>query len=101
LSLLDAFIVRNEFEKAKQVLEEAERYHSEEPELAKRRRILGQVFGDTENNTQPLTAPEPPPEPVDLDRTADLPNLPPQVAGRVIMLKTLLARIADRSQYWS
>ncbi|MEO0336569.1 MAG: tetratricopeptide repeat protein, partial [Pseudomonadota bacterium] len=43
LSLLDAFIVRNEFEKARQILDEANQYHSEHSELEKRRKILSQV----------------------------------------------------------
>jgi tetratricopeptide (TPR) repeat protein len=101
LSLLDAFIVRNEFERAKQVLSEAERYHSNEPELEKRRRILNQVFNDSAEASQPISPKEPDVEPVELEKSTAPLSMPPHTNNKVTLLKSLLARIADRSQDWT
>jgi tetratricopeptide (TPR) repeat protein len=42
LSLVDAYIVRNDFERASQTLKEAERYYNDSPELIKRMKFISQ-----------------------------------------------------------
>ena len=46
LSLADAFLVRNDFEKAQQTLENAEKIHGESPHIARRMKLLKQRFLD-------------------------------------------------------
>ncbi|MGE0762004.1 MAG: tetratricopeptide repeat protein [Bdellovibrionales bacterium] len=46
LSLADAFLVRNDFEKAQQTLENAEKIHGLDPQITRRLKILKQRFLD-------------------------------------------------------
>lgn len=57
LSLADAFIVRNDLEKASQTLKDAEIYFGQHPELVKRMKLVNQRH----LNTQPGIQVEPPP----------------------------------------
>lgn len=60
VSLVDAFIVRNDFEKAAQVLSQYEPYHPQAPELIKRRKLINQI-SDYEEPEQPTQVEPPPP----------------------------------------
>lgn len=55
LSLADAFIVRNDFEKAQQTIENAEKLHGLTPEITRRLKILKQRF--LNENDDPPTSP--------------------------------------------
>lgn len=46
VSLVDAFFVRNDFERARQALEDAEKVHGSHPEISKRLKLLNQRFED-------------------------------------------------------
>jgi tetratricopeptide (TPR) repeat protein len=56
VSLADAFLVRNDFERARATLEEAEQVHGHRPEISKRLKLLNQRFDEDAD-------PVPPPEP--------------------------------------
>ncbi len=57
LSLADAFLVRNDFEKAQQTLENAEKVHGVSPQITRRLQILKQRFSD---DSEPEQGPPPP-----------------------------------------
>lgn len=106
LSLVDAFIVRNEFERAKEVLEESEKYHSEDPEFIKRRKILNQISSEPiMNDTEPLEADQGvplPPDSGELVRPSEkYTHLPTHLQRRAKYLELLLARISDRAESYS
>ncbi len=44
VSLADAFLVRNDFERARQTLEDAEKTHGQHPDIARRLKLLNQRF---------------------------------------------------------
>lgn len=78
LSLADAFMVRNETERAESVLLDAERAHGPHPEIVKRLKILGQR--------------------VDLDSTSNLPARPlpstgQTLEGQIALLKRLKVKL--------
>jgi hypothetical protein len=78
VSLVDAFLVRNDFERARQALEDAEKIHGTHPEISKRLKLLNQRF----------------------EEDPDLPAVPPPKArqeqvldGQVALLRELKSRI--------
>jgi tetratricopeptide (TPR) repeat protein len=86
ISLIDAFIVRNEFQRAQEVLKSSEPYFSEDLDFIKRRKLLSQL-SDVED------APPPP---------ARHPSRAKQKRQEKIeSLRILLARISDRTDRFS
>jgi hypothetical protein len=83
LSLVDAFIVRNDIEKASQSLNEAERYFGTHPELAKRVKLVHQRSMEREEvpvETRP-------------NRARDA------LDGKIEFLRGLLERVERKSQF--
>lgn len=90
ISLIDAFIVRNDFEKASEVLKQTEPYFPDATELVKRRKLLNQIaeFDDSSNPTaQSLPSTEPI---ISRNRLAR--------QNKIKKLKVLLARISDKAE---
>ncbi len=90
ISLIDAFIVRNDFEKAAEVLNQSEPYFSEATELIKRRKLLNQIAEFDDNASEPSSQP--------LQKMEPLISRKKQARANTIKkLKILLARISDRA----
>lgn len=88
ISLIDAFIVRNDFEKAAEVIRQSEPYYPDAKELQKRRKLLNQIgeFEDAPETEESIAA-----EPViSRDRQAR--------QRKIKRLKVLLARISDKAE---
>lgn len=83
LSLADAFLVRNDFDRAMQTLENAQKNHGESPEIARRLRILNQRFLDDSDGSTP---PSPPAREVQM------------VREKIALLKELGHRIQTRKR---
>lgn len=81
LSLADAFLVRNDFEKAQQTLESAQKTHGESPHIARRMKLLKQRFHE-----DPDVSPAPPP-PSRIEQAQ---------ISQAALLKELLSRIQSR-----
>lgn len=84
LSLLDAYIVRNDMDKAWALAQEAERYHSGHKELTKRLKLLQQR--SEEINTPDVTNPPP-------SRAAQA------LERKINLLETLLNNVRSHSQF--
>lgn len=83
LSLVDAFIVRNDMEKALETLTEAEPYFGQHPELVKRLKLVNQRSMETDD--EPV---EPPP-----NRNLEV------LDRKIAILKSLLRAIEEKSQF--
>jgi tetratricopeptide (TPR) repeat protein len=88
LSLADAYIVRNDFERASQTLNEAERYYNGSPELIKRMKLITQR-SQNERPRKATTAAAPPQPRV--SREAEV------IDRKVEMLRDLLKRFQAHS----
>lgn len=53
VSLADAFLVRNDFDRARETLMEAERAHGSQPDITRRLTLLNQRFDEEVTNTPP------------------------------------------------
>lgn len=85
ISLIDAFIVRNEFQKAKDLVNQSELYFSEDPEFIKRQKLLAQISEPEDRS--------PPAQPVSRSTMAR--------EEKIRKLQTLLARISDRAEIFA
>lgn len=89
LSLADAYIVRNDFERANQTLTEAERYYSNSPELIKRVKLLNQrTLSDRPTNRSAAKAA---PTPSRVSRQTEA------LDQKIAMLQNLLARFQSHA----
>lgn len=84
LSLLDAYIVRNEIDKAWDLATEAERYHSGHKELEKRVKLLQQRIEE-------VTTDEPENKPPSRKKLV--------LEGKIKLLNTLLTNVRSHSQF--
>ena len=57
VSLADAFMVRNDFERARQTLEDAEKIHGQHPDVSKRLKLLNQRF-EEDVEAEPIPRPK-------------------------------------------
>lgn len=81
LSLADAYIVRNDMDKAAQVLKEGAESLGAHPQLIKRMKLVNQRTLETE----PATPPEPPERPVSRERA--------RLEGKITFLQELLEHV--------
>ncbi|MCB0407756.1 MAG: tetratricopeptide repeat protein [Bdellovibrionales bacterium] len=85
ISLVDAFIVRNEFEKARHLLNENSGLSKEEPEVIKRLKLLNQFIEEPRENT-----------PQTHSAMSSLKQL--EKEEKIKKLKLLLTRISDKKE---
>lgn len=86
LSLVDAYIVRNDMEKASQALSEAEVYFGQHTELVKRLKLVNQRVLEADEEATPDSTPPP--------------NRRRQVLeGKINFLRDLLLRVQEKSQF--
>lgn len=88
LSLADAYIVRNDFERASQTLNEADHYYNGSPELIKRMKLITHR-AQNERPLKKTTASTPPPK---VSREAEM------IDGKIEMLQNLLKRFQAHAQ---
>lgn len=97
ISLTDAYIVRNDFEKAYETLQLAERYNPGHPDVTKRFRLLNQMGSEDED--EGIKAASQKENKTPEESIEQSPSRESMVRERKVQyLKMLVARIADRSQ---
>jgi tetratricopeptide (TPR) repeat protein len=92
LSLADAYIVRNDFERASQTLAEAERYYSSSSELMKRMKLLSQRTVAETPLTKPKAAPTAAPTIPQAAAPAPVNRKNEEIDRKIAMLQDLLGR---------
>jgi tetratricopeptide (TPR) repeat protein len=91
LSLVDAYIVRNDMQKAHEILKENEQSYGTHPEVIKRFKLINQRGFD--NDADDLVD-----DSVELEAQTPLPNREvAAVDGKIELLQSLLSRIRDNS----
>ncbi len=86
LSLVDAYIVRNDIEKARHALTEAEGYFGQHTELVKRLKLVNQRAMEADDEPSPSPLPPPSRRREALER-------------KITFLRNLLVRIQEKSQF--
>lgn len=87
LSLVDAYIVRNDMERAEAALKESKVYFGEHPEILKRQKLVNQRSAESAEPNEPGPTPAPP------SRKADA------LERKIRMLRSILDNIQDKSQF--
>ena len=93
LSLADAYIVRNDFERASQTLTEAERYYEGSPELIKRMKLIAQRSQNERVEPKPTTKAPSAPIPAPASRETEM------IDRKIKMLQSLLKRFQAHAEF--
>jgi len=88
LSLVDAYIVRNDMEKALQTLRESEPYLGRNPEFQKRQRLVNQRNSEMDPRQAPSATPAAPPK-----------RGPTPLDAKISLLRELLTRVRANSKF--